>query len=96
MPDVGLTYLLDIFTAVGPVEAAGMGVQPVSEETIGWWQRNRGIRLTPWEVDVVRGLSRVWLAQSHDSEDPACPPPFSAAPAAETRVKVAAQIDQLL
>lgn len=77
LPDPGPAgYLVEYLWEVGPTEPAGMGEAPVSHAQLAAWQANMGVELHAWEVQVLRRLSRDYVVQSHQAQDPACKPPF--------------------
>lgn len=67
-------YLIDILFKVGPIRGEG----PIYEEHLQAWEARRGIELTPWQADLLMGLSQDYLTASHAARDwsalPAWPP----------------------
>ena len=53
-----------------------MGAGPVTHVELRAWQLNLGIRLKPWEVQLVRRLSGEYLAQWVRSSKLDCPAPW--------------------
>lgn len=54
----------------------GMSATVLSWAEITAWQTCTGVKLTPWETRIIRGLSLAYLAQSRLSESETCPPPW--------------------
>lgn len=63
-PVTGPAYLLEYLFEIGPTMAAGMGNGPITFSEILAWQLLTGIRLRPWEVRLLRRLSRDYLGAS--------------------------------
>lgn len=59
-------YLLDVLFKVGPVRGDG----PLYEEHLEPWERRRGIKLEPWQADLLLDLSRAYLTAMHDAREP--------------------------
>jgi hypothetical protein len=77
MPRVdGADYVLAYWRDLGMFESNGMGATPLSAAEICAWQVCSGIVLESWEFHVLREMSRAYLAQLHESEQPDCPPPY--------------------
>lgn len=76
MPEISMQYLLEIFLEVGPVQSTGFGVEAVTEERLRAWQDNRHIELPPWEITMVRRLSKDYIKASALAEDPHAPAPY--------------------
>lgn len=71
-PPEDLAYLLDIFDSLArPDGANGPGSIPQTE--IRAWQDNTGIRLQPWEIDVLIALDRAWMSAFHGGTPKALP-----------------------
>lgn len=70
LPDVCAGHLRDALFDVGPVKAGGMGPAPLDSTDLLAWQAERGIELQPWEAQLLRRLSRDYLAESQRAEDP--------------------------
>jgi hypothetical protein len=66
MPD-GAEYLWEWFCALSQKRQFGMGPNPISEEAIGWFFRNRRLRAQDWELRTLTRLDQAWLtAQAKD------------------------------
>lgn len=64
-----VNYLMEI----GPVMS---GPAAISHEELGWWQRNIGVRLQPWEARFIRGLSQEYLSEMSLAENPEAAAPW--------------------
>jgi hypothetical protein len=98
MPDLDWgKYLVDYLFEVGPVMAAGMGSAPITFTELGNWQAQLGLRLSPWEVRMLRRLSLEYNSESQLATKPDREPPFKSADAARLRnAQVERDIDDFL
>ncbi len=87
-PEPFWTWLFE----AGPTEAAGMGDAPISWQAIDAWMGRTATSLTPWDVRMLRRMSRDYHAESHAAEDWARPAPWIHEP---TKVQRAAEDRQL-
>lgn len=92
MPPQSAPHIVGYLMEVGPAEAAGMGVAPVSWQAIDAWQRRTAIVLPPWQALLLRRLSAEYVAESRRAEKPDCPPPWLRPGTAESRAAVDAKI----
>jgi hypothetical protein len=76
MPEVRAPHVIGYLFEMGPLASGGMGPAPLSHQEIAAWCDLTGIRLSPWEVRTVRQLSRDYLAELHEAEDPKRPAPW--------------------
>lgn len=86
-------YLIAILFEAGPVKPMPMS-SPVAIDEIDLlaYQANRDIALSPWEVEVIRELSREYAAMLAEASEANCPAPyFSAETMNEERRKKIAQ-----
>jgi hypothetical protein len=67
-----LEYLLEI----GPADATGMGAVPISFQEIESWQHQVGVELAPWEVRMLRSLSREYVGELNAATKPDRPMPW--------------------
>jgi hypothetical protein len=89
MPDCPAPYLVELLLEAGPVQSSGMGVGPVTWGELESWQRQTGLQLQPWEVRLLRDLSRAYAVQLDAAHEPDCPEPAALEPSAEQRADVA-------
>lgn len=75
-PEVDAAYLIQHWFSVGLTGHGAMGPTALSALELMAWQQGTGVDLVPWEFRVLREMSRAYVAQYHDSEEPACPPPY--------------------
>lgn len=81
-PVSGAEYLLDHLYEVGPTMGTGMGAVPLTFAELESWQGQVGIELQPWEVRMLRRLSRDYAveqsrATSADRQPPWKPEPMN-------------------
>lgn len=95
MPPNPMPYFILWFTELGMVEAAGMGSAPLSWREIEAWQRNVGVRLTPWQARMMRSLSIAYLAQKGKSELTTDPAPWSSGVTPAQRTADEAALDAI-
>ena len=76
MPPNPVPSIVNHLLEIGPSEAAGMGIGPVSWQTIDVWQRITGVTLTPWQARLIRQLSQEYVAELRRAESETCPPPW--------------------
>jgi hypothetical protein len=90
LPPLSVHYLVAYLWEMGPTIPMGMGEAPLTHEELGWWQRNTGITLDPWEARVLKRLSRDYHAQAQKSVKDDCPAPYGEV---TRRIIVARKID---
>lgn len=88
-------YLLRYLQEVGPVLTFGMGATPVTFSEIAAWEGAKGLELQPWESQMLRRLSREYLAQSQRSTAHDCPAPWVATQAVD-RDAVSRRVSSML
>jgi hypothetical protein len=77
LPDPGpAAYLASYLWEIGPVLPTGMGAAPITHSELASWQSNTGCELNAWEAQTLRELSKAWLNQQHESQDPTAPAPW--------------------
>lgn len=76
MPETEASYILGYLFDIGPVIS---GPSPITSQELLAWQSNTGIDLQPWESELLRRLSREYLAEHHKAEKPDCPAPWQPA-----------------
>ena len=69
-------YILDYLFEVGPTMPSGMGSGPLTFSEIEAWQRAVGIRLSPFEAQLLRRLSVDYFGESHAATKIDCPAPY--------------------
>lgn len=70
MPPVeGAPHLLAYLFEVGPAISSGGGLAPVDDVALRAWQENTGVTLRPWQVRILRRLSRDYLDELRLSEE---------------------------
>ena len=77
-------YLIDYLFDVGPCMEGAMGAVSLSYQEILAWQINLGLRLAPWEVRMLKTLSREFVSMSNDARDIDCEAPWGASEYAQT------------
>ena len=77
LPEVdGCEYLITYLMDVGPAANNGMGQAPVSYSEIKAWAELTDTRLSPWDAEMIRRLSRVYVQESIRAKDPGAPAPY--------------------
>lgn len=61
MPSAG-QYLWGWFLELHRARGGGFGPAPLGFAEIAAWSGLRGVRLTPWEVEILRDLDASWFA----------------------------------
>jgi hypothetical protein len=69
-------YLLGYLFEMGPTLHGDMGPKLLTHEEIQAWQRNIGIKLTPWQVRWMRNLSAEYLGELNRAHKHDCPAPW--------------------
>jgi hypothetical protein len=49
------------YAQIGRSRPAGFGAAPISQQEIEAWQRNYGVRLTPWELDTLIEIDNAFM-----------------------------------
>lgn len=76
MPPNPLPHVIDRLVEIGLTEAAGMGMAPISWQTIAAWSRLTGIVLMSWEARLLRHLSMAYLTEFNAAGEEGRPAPF--------------------
>lgn len=72
MPDVdGADHLTDYFFEVGPAP----GGEELSHTELRNWQENTGVQLDAFGAQMLKAMSRTYLAMLHDARKPGAPWP---------------------
>lgn len=69
-------HLINYLFEIGPAIHGSMGLAPLSHCEIAAWMGSTGIRLQPWELRAMHNLSRQYVAEYHQAEDPERPAPY--------------------
>jgi len=78
LPEVqNAEYIIEYLFEVGPSMSNGMGLCPISYTEIKAWMDATKTECSPWDVNMIRHLSRVFISQHHESEKENCPAPFN-------------------
>jgi hypothetical protein len=83
LPPNPADFITDWLMEIGPI----MGDRPISEQELAAWQSNSGIELDAWEARTIRRLSKAFLSQHHEAEEPECPEPFVSDEAADVEAR---------
>lgn len=92
LPEIEVTYVVDLLFEIGPVVPGGMGAVPLRSEHLLAWREEQGITLDPWESRMLRRLSRDYLIASQKAEKPDCPQPWDQESERDRRERSAAQV----
>lgn len=76
MPPNPMPHIIDRMVEIGFTEPAGMGMGPISWQTIAAWSRMTGIALSSWEARLLRHLSAVYLAEFNAAAEEGRPAPY--------------------
>lgn len=69
-------HILDYLWDVGPAMAGGMGPSPLTCGELQSWQDQMGIELQPWELQLLRRLSKDYVGESSRATERDCPAPW--------------------
>lgn len=100
MPEVEAPHLIAYLWEVGPLGAAGMGPAVLSHSEIAAWCQLTGLELSAWEARTLRSLSRAYLNEMQEAEDPkrrapwepCAPDPAAVANDMRTAIRALAQL----
>ena len=81
MPECEAQYIIEQLFNVGIT----LGDHATTHGEIESYQRNIGIRLTPWEVLTIKRLSEAYLSESYKAREPDSETPWADAPEYMTR-----------
>lgn len=76
LPPNPAPIIINRLIELGLTEPAGMGMVPISWQTLSAWQKLTGVQLAPWEARMLRTLSSEYLAESRRAESENCPAPW--------------------
>lgn len=69
-----------------------MSLAPISWRDIEAWQRCTGVRLPPWQAQILVRLSREYVSFSREAEKPDCPAPWRQEDQETMRARVAREL----
>lgn len=96
MPPDPAPHITARLSEIGLCEAAGMGVVPLSWQTIDAWARLTGVQLAPWEARLIRKLSSDYVSMTRKAESENCPPPWRSPVTDEQRNAEVEQLKRVL
>ena len=76
MPPCSAPHLVAWLMEVGPIEPGVMDQAPIGWSTLRDWQAQIGLTLPPWQVRLLRRLSRDYAIESRRARDEDCPAPW--------------------
>jgi hypothetical protein len=94
MPEMGCPYLFQYLLDAGVFLNTGMGRVPLTWQELESFQKQQGIELSPFELDVIRMASSAFVHQSEAATNPNCPPPLRMVE--HDPIKLANQIKSIL
>ncbi len=56
-----------IFQSLGRAPSMS-GISPISQQEIAAWQSNHGVRLTPWELDMLSEWDQLVISGAHQKD----------------------------
>lgn len=86
-------HLVNYMQELGFVSQSEMGLCPLNWQEIKAWMEATGTDLDPWSLSLLITLSRKYLSQLNQSENPQTPAPYN--PFKVDRKQVSKQIDRL-
>lgn len=85
-------WLIDVLLEIGPAELKGdYAMSPIAQSEITAYAINYGVEFTPWDVAVLRRMSREYIHSHYAAKDAHCAAPFS--PAIESTPDSRAKVD---
>lgn len=97
LPPCPVPFLIEYLVEIGPVVPSGVGSAPIGWCDIVAWQACTAITLPPWQAQLLRRLSKEYLAMCRDAEKPDCPAPWQSIQTIESnRDKVCRRLGQAL
>lgn len=76
MPPNPLPHIIDRLIEIGLTEPAGMGMAPISWQTLDAWANRTNLDISPWEARLLRHLSVAYLGEFNRAGVETCPPPM--------------------
>jgi hypothetical protein len=78
MPPNPAPHLTGWLDELGITEAGAMAAVPISWREIQAWHDSLHLRLEPWELRLLRKLSKAYVTESREAESEHRPPPWRA------------------
>ena len=69
-------WIIEYLMEIGPAGSNGMGLCPICYTEINAWINTTKTEVSPWDVNMIRHLSRVYVSQYNDSKDKNAPAPY--------------------
>ncbi len=67
-----IAYLFD----AGPTSVGGMGMVPLTWTDLRAWELAVGVSLPPWQLRLLRQLSREYITEAIQADEHDAPPPW--------------------
>jgi len=71
-----LAHLWQYLLEVGPASSISLGVIPISYQEIQAWMSITKVRLSPWEIVLLRRCSQQWVSSQQEAAYPDSTPPW--------------------
>lgn len=72
-PELENSYLVKmLYEELGACTSTGEHLAPLSWTELESWQRQTGVKLAKYEVEILKKASEAYVAQTVFSKDPAC------------------------
>ncbi|MBB3347316.1 hypothetical protein [Sphingomonas sp. BK069] len=76
MPPNPAPHITGWLIAMGIVQPTGMSIAALGWAEINGWQQSMGIRLAPWEANLLRNLSSAYVTETRRAESEHCSAPW--------------------
>ena len=76
LPHCRAEYLVLLFYELGICEQGDNGAKVVSWKELDAWQENTQRKLSPWEVVMIRDMSRAYVNEYYAGNDKLRPAPY--------------------
>ena len=77
LPHCRAEYLVLLFYELGICEQGDNGAKVVSWKELDAWQENTQRKLSPWEVVMIRDMSRAYVNEYYAGNDKTRPAPYT-------------------